>query len=52
MNHAFSQSKEFTNVFEFSICLLFVAFSVQKSFPTPTKTISLVENADSLGGSN
>lgn len=45
MNHAFcfSQSKEFTNAFEFLICLLLIVFSVQKSFQKPTKPLSLVE---------
>lgn len=45
VNHAFcfSQSKERTSAFEFLIRLLLIAFSVQKSFQTPTKPFSLVE---------
>lgn len=30
----FSESKEFIDAFEFLICLLFIAFSIQKSFQT------------------
>lgn len=54
MHHAFcfSESKEFIDAFEFLICLLFIAFSMQKSFQIPTNPSHLLKYAESLCGSD